>query len=297
MRVVRKSSVVGHSQSNQRTRDPSARRAVRSGAILALLPLSLTIFAQGAQAQTNLVVNGTFSQAVIGGVTTVAQSAEFGSTNNGFTPVQQLVGWSTAGYNFVFLPNTDGSTGTNGQDGNVSFWGPSGTNKGTNASVLPLSSPTGGNLIGADGAFEISAITQTISGLTVGKTYAVSFAWAGAQQFSFTGPTTDQWTVSLGTVSPTNRAQSTTVLSLPTEGASAWMNQTFDFVANSSSEVLSFLSTGTPAGQPPFTLLANVSMTQVPEPASLTIIATGLVGLAAAARRHRRSSGPAAATT
>ncbi|HEX4367212.1 MAG TPA: PEP-CTERM sorting domain-containing protein [Rhodopila sp.] len=271
---------------------PAAERVIFRGlAVMALAFLTPAALSSAARAQ-NLVVNGTFSQAVIGGVTQAAQAAEFGTTNNGFTPTQTLVGWTTAGYNFVYLPNTADTTGATGQ-ATVKLWGPD--NSGTNAALLPLCAPTtgtctstSGNYVAADGAYEVSAISQTINGLVAGQAYAVSFAWAGAQQSGFTGPTTDKWTVSLGTVSPTNPAQTTTVVSLLSEGASTWMNQTFDFVATGSSELLSFITTGTPTGQPPFALLANVSVTKVPEPASLTLVATGLTGMAAIARRRRK---------
>lgn len=254
----------------------------RGAAILGLPLLSVSALAPVALAQAPNFVNGNFSQAYIGSATTAtaAESSEFGSTNNGFTPAQTLVGWTTGGYNFVFLPNTADTTGSVGQYAALTLWGPA--NGGTNAAALPLSSPTGGDYIGADGAFEVSAITQTITGLVVGDTYAVSFAWAGAQQASFTGPTTDEWTVSLGATSHT-----TPVVSLLTEGASAWMTQTFDYVATSSSEVLSFLATGTPSGQPPFALLANVTVTNIPEPASGALLAAGLVGIAVCVRRGR----------
>jgi len=284
--------VLDQTRTNNRNRDlpATACSVLPSAAILVMPFLSLSVFVAAAQAQTNLVQNGTFSQAVIGGTTQAAKSAEFGSPNNGFTPAQTLVGWTTAGYNFVFLPGTADTTGATGQ-ATVKLWGPA--NNGTNAAALPLSSPTGGNYIAADGAYEISAIKQTINGLTAGKAYAVSFAWAGAQQSGFTGPTTDEWTVTLGTASASNPSQKTSLLSLPTEGASAWVNQTFDFVATSSSEVLSFLATGTPTGQPPFALLANVSMTAVPEPATWAMMLTGLAGLIGIAPMRRA---PATAT-
>jgi hypothetical protein len=250
----------------------------------ALSALGLTIAGHSAKAQ-NLVQNGTFSQALIGGAPAAALGAEFGDPNNGFTPAQQLAGWTTAGYNFVFLPGTVDTSGSTGQYTPLKLWGPN--NGGTNAALLPQASPTGGNYVGADGAFEVSAITQTVTGLHVGQKVAVSFAWAGAQQSGFTGPTTDQWTVSLGTVGTANPSQSTSVVSLQTEGATAWMNQTFTFVATSSSELLSFIATGKPAGQPPFALLANVSVTNVPEPASLLVILSGIVGMVGFARRRQ----------
>jgi hypothetical protein len=56
--------------------------------------------------------------------------------------------WTTAGYNFVFLPNTADTSGATGQYNTITLWGPD--NQGTNAAALPLSSPTGGNYIAAD---------------------------------------------------------------------------------------------------------------------------------------------------
>ena len=71
------------------------------------------------------------------------------------------------------------------------------------------------------------------------------------------------------------------------KGFSGWMTETFDYVATSSTEVLSFLASGSPAGQPPFALLANVSMTQVPEPATWALMLTGLAALAGIVRGRR----------
>ena len=113
----------------------------------------------------------------------------------------------------------------------------------------------------------------------------MSFAWAGAQQTGFTGATTEQWLVTLGT-----STQNTNVVSMPSTGFSGWMNQTFNYVATSSSEVLSFLANGTPTGVPPFALLTNVSVTKVPEPASATLMITAVAGLIGIARRRRASA-------
>jgi hypothetical protein len=266
----------------------TVRATMRGAAILALSWLSLSALVPAAQAQTPGFVNGNFSKTTSGGA---PAAAEFGSTNNAFTPTQQLQGWTTAGYNFVFLPNTADTTGATGQ-ATVKLWGPG--NSGLNAALLPLCAPqtgacsaSSGNYVGADGAYEISAINQTVTNLSVGERVAVSFAWAGAQQSGFTGPTTDEWTVSLGTVSASNPSQTTNLLSLPNEGASGWVNQTFTFIATSSSEVLSFLATGTPTGQPPFALLAAVSVTNVPEPASWALMLTGVAGLIGITRRRR----------
>ena len=57
------------------------------------------------------------------------------------------------------------------------------------------------------------------------------------------------------------------------------------FTATGSSELLSFLSVGTPTGLPPIATLDGVSLTLVPEPAALGLLGVGLVGLVAVRRR------------
>jgi hypothetical protein len=110
-------------------------------------------------------------------------------------------GWSISG-GYTFLFNAQGSTtsgtsadnnGAFGQYGNLYLWGP-----GTGVSNGLTTSPTGGAFIAQDSAFQSAAITQSISGLTVGQTYELSFDWAAAQQSGFNGPSFDQWQVSLG---------------------------------------------------------------------------------------------------
>jgi hypothetical protein len=273
----------GHLISGGRLAAPRARgQRIGISAVLALL---LVGFGHAAVAQTNLVQNPSF--AITGGSDGTSEQigSGCGTSCNGLGTV---AGWSTSGYNFVYLQSTSDSVGATGVDGNVQLWGPN--NNGGTPNGLPTSSPTGGNFIAADGAYEVSAITQTISGLVVGQAVAVSFVWSGAQQYTFTGPTTDQWTVDLGS-SP---SQSTSILSLPNHGSAGWISQTFYFVPTNTSELLSFLATGTPSGQPPFALLASVSVTTVPEPASLVLLLSAIAGLVVFARY--RGSRVAAAT-
>jgi len=225
---------------------------------------------------TNLVTNGDFE------LTTLPGSAEFGARY----PSNQLTGWTTNGYNFVFASGAaDDGTGAAGEYNNLQLWGPgNGSNNG-----LPASSPTGGNYVGADGAYAVGAISQTINGLNAGQKYDVSFWWAGAQQYGFNGANTEQWQVSLG-----NESQSTAVLSNADHGFTGWRQETFTFTATGSSELLSFLAHGTPEGVPPFSLLDGVKLEAqgaVPEPASWALMILGFGASGVAMRRRKISFG------
>jgi len=220
-----------------------------------------------------LVVNGGFEN------TSLTASYEMNTTN--------VTGWSTTGYNFLYRSGTATSSGayTPQWKQQIKLWD---TNASGVSNGFPASSPDGGNFIAADGAYEVAPITQTINGLAIGGRYNVSFYWAGAQQTGYTGVTTEQWKVSLG-----KTTQSTAVATNPSRGFTGWLFQTFTYTATSASEVLSFMAVGTPAGQPPFSLLDGVSMnaalavTAVPEPASWTMLLLGLVSVGSVKLRRR----------
>ena len=225
----------------------------------------LTCFAAHAT-PVNLVTNGDFETLTKG----------VGQINGTYTTA---TGWTSSGYNFVFNGGNADTVGAKGQSGTVKLWGGNGLTY----------SPAGGNFLGADGAYLVGAITQNITGLTVGQKYDLSFYWAGAQQSGFSGETTENWTVKLG-----NQSFTTATVTDPSHGFTGWMQQTFTYTATSTSEILSFLATGTPSGEPPFSLLDGVKLTaaDVPEPSSTALFLGGLVLLVAATRLRRR--GPAA---
>lgn len=229
-----------------------------------------------AQAAGNLVVNGDFSDLKN------QTSSAFGT----LYPDQVIAGWNTTGYNFVFLPGAAVAGGAAGPSGTLKLWGVGdGSANGFTGTV-----PGGGNFIGADGAYSVGPITQTLTGLVVDGKVGVSFTWAGAQQTGFNGATTEDWQVSLG-----NSTQTTTPVSIVNHGFSGWVTTTFEFVATSSTEVLSFLAQGTPNGEPPFSLLADVSaMNEVADPAPLpalagTPIGAGVLAMATLLRNRRRN--------
>ncbi len=215
----------------------------------------------GLAAKADLITNGSFESATNG-------YGQLGYNTN-------ITGWTTNGYNFLF----PGSGGTvSGSAGSLSLWG-----GGVNGGPVLGPSPDGGNYIGADGAFEVGAISQTITGLTAGTDYTVGFYWAGAQQSGYTGITTEQWLVSLG-----NQQLATNVVTDASHGFTGWQQTSFTFEATGSSETLSFLAQGTPTGEPPFSLLDGVTMVQAPEPASMSLLGAGLAGLAFVRRRKQK---------
>jgi hypothetical protein len=250
-------------------------RAFRKTVRIGFSAISLLAFAISAQAN-NLIVNGSFES-----ITTGPNGP--GQFDDSF-PYTLVPGWDSTGYNFIFGPGSADTTGswTSEFNASLTLWGP---NNGSN-NGLPATSPDGGNFLAADGAYQIGAVTQTISGLTIGDSYALSFYWAGAQQNGFDGPNTEQWAVSFG-----SQEQDTVVLNNADHGFTGWQFQTFTFTADNTSDLLSFLAVGTPNGVPPFSLLDGVTLndtSSTPEPGTVILVVGGLMA-ALGARRLKRS--------
>ncbi len=263
-------------------------------------------------ATADLILDGTFKTLTNqAGDPTTYTYGQWGTAdpNNAVTKnnVIKIANWDTAGYNFVFSGATAAAgTQTNGANTGIANQAPgqynnsagygttylygsgNGTTNSGNGGLKDFTpNPTTqftGNFIAADGAFETAAISQTVNGLVAGKVYQLTFWWGGAQEqgTGFIQPTTEKWTVSLGSQSFT-----TNTVSVANKDFSGWMKQTFNYTATSTSEVLSFLAGGTPDGQPPFVLLGGVSMIQVPEPSTWAALLS-LVGGAWGGRIIRR---------
>ena len=226
---------------------PGSLRAALVAAGLVMAPL----------AQANLVLNGSFEN------TTATQTdyfigkvANWGNSNIGEAIV--LPSWYTLGYLFP-------GVGV--------------------AGALPQSSPDGGNFVFSDGDFMNSAITQTLTGLTPGATYAISF-WEGliedTEIFTTPGPVSGHWLVSLGSNSANGALMTGNGI---TQTFTNWQQETLYLKANSSTEVLSFLSVG--AGDPPLVLLDGVNVTELPEPATLGLTLAAVLAGGTVYRRRR----------
>jgi len=248
---------------------------------LTRLPLAALVAATlgcGAAHAAGLITNGSFEASSFSGNT----QFNAGFAGNGVT------GWV----------NPD----TNGQ-GSLTFYYDSATattQNAVNAFGDPLAilrpgitetftaSPDGGKFVAFDSDPGYAGkLQQSISGLTPGSLYALSFYWAAGQLQNRTGATFDAFQVTFG-----SQTLSTPTINVPSEDFRHWRSETLTFTATSATQLLSFLAVGGPGGLPPVALLDGVSLnalppSTVPEPASLGLIGLGIAGLGAVGLRRR----------
>lgn len=147
-----------------------------------------------------------------------------------------------------------------------------------------LAVPNGNNyfLAESDGNYS-PVLSQTITGLTAGTTYSISFWQAAIEDASvaITSASPIDWVVSFGGATvASNTTKTSQGMTFLAGGDQAWQQQTLTFTVASGvvSSVLTFMAQGGAAAGPPAALLDNITITQVPEPASVSILALGVLG-------------------
>lgn len=172
-----------------------------------------------------------------------------------------------------------------------------------------LAIPGGYNLVEADGNPDYeSGFNYSLSGLTIGTTYTLSFYQAASQQTGFTGNTTEQWIVSLGTdgltdtvsggfgtyhnADPSASIVATTLMNTPSHGMTDWNYVTVSLTADATTDLLSFLAwgdNGNTVNLPPMVFLTGVNSPAglaTPEPGSIVLFGSVLLGVGAIIRRR-----------
>jgi hypothetical protein len=223
---------------------------------------------------TNLITNGDFTDLTNG----------LGQITDGEN-VTSAVGWTTTGYNMVM---NQAGTSVNTQYGGFTLWDHA------NGGVSDWSGLTKsgvGNFLAMDADYDTARVSQTVSGLTVGDTYDLTFNYGFAQQreldgSGFNGATTQNLEVFVGDANAP--AWTSATENLANHDFSGWSSETLTFTATASSEVVSFLAAGSPQ-VPPFTLVSDVSLIEsAPELSTWAMMALGFAGLGYAGFRSAR---------
>jgi hypothetical protein len=263
------------------------------------LPLAAALLGLQASARANLLTNGDFSQ------TNLSTAGAILGAGSG-----TITGWNLCTNVQPYICPSGASTPNNGAHGLAFLYTPGtqaaqltdtyGVNdfslaQGTAPNTIPNSSPAGGNWLIADGGTSNNlAFYQTLTNLTSGAKYILTFYTAAGQQLNTVGATTEDWEVFFGTAgtTPVYTVQSTPTINNPQQGFTPWSLVTMVFTANSTSQVLEFLSQGTPSGDPPMDFLAGVSLTQAatPEPSAIALMGVGMIGLVVVRRKFLKRS-------
>ncbi len=262
------------------------------------LMIAAAVLAMAGQAQAaNLIVNGEFSTNTLPALGIEARTglAYVGAEiDSHFLYDGAITGWSspsvapdhTNGYNLYFF---DGATATSGNA--VSRY--PGEDQHPNSNFTARAGGGAFVVLDADPTFT-SPLQQTVGGLTVGQSYLLSFWWAAGELSNRTGYQTSQLTGTFGgDAFATSTFFNSHPIGSPTQNLpgdfSGWHQVSFNFTAHTTSQVLSFLAVGSPAGNlPPVAFLDGVSLTRVPEPGVWALMLMGFAGLGVALRRRRR---------
>ena len=244
-----------------------------------LLALAFVNALWGAQ----FIQNGSFNTA------TYTVNSEFDTTFNPNNTKGSVSNWTSTGYAIYFINGTQTTVSAVGQ------WSNGGT-AGKEKLYAGVASQNGGNFIGLDADPTLgSTLSQTMTGLTVGSYYQVSFYWAAGQLQTRTGAQNEGIQVQVFDASNTLALNFTSqTVQNPAGGftgatSSTWFQVTQNFFATSTTETIKFIAKSTSTCLPPFVLIDGVSVvTTTPEPATWTLMGSGLALVAFAGSRRKR---------
>ncbi len=208
-------------------------------------------------ASANMITNGDFSSNAAAYTTYPGASVSPNPTN----PTDWNISYTANGV-------TGGNAGINGTD--TGFYSSQG------APFAPSSTNGVQDFLFMQGAADIPSVSQTVA-TTAGQTYTLSYAGAARG-----GETSDVLVVIL--TDATNSNQITTQIPAITD--TGFNVFTLNFIAPSASTQVEFLN-NTPNTIGGTVDVANVSLTPVPEPAALGILAVGGLGLVLIARKRQ----------
>ena len=253
-----------------------------------IIAMVLALFST-ARSQAGLISNGDFSQftssAPGGGPTQINNTSTGGYASlKDWTVGTTLGSPNTVLNSYAFITQTTGPNAYTfyypAQSGTIGLWS------------NPGATPSGQQYaVTLDGYQKAATLSQTLTGLTAGASYQVTFDWAAVQYTTATGNYTEQFKVSFG-----GSSQTTALQTISNKGHSNWISESFTFTADATSDTLTFLSLGTPSGVPPVGILSNVNVVAtapVPEPSTMLMLGLGGVCIAGIRLRRNRLAGAA----
>ena len=224
--------------------------------------------ATAASAAVNLVQNGDFN----------APGADTPILLNGFSTF--ITGWTSTDTYTAYIPAGQ----TPDQTWECCLLGSAGPGYAIKNGLVGPPSGDASVVLDGDPNYNNAGLYQKIGGLQSGKAYTLSFWYAGSQEYSVGGPTTQWFQVSLG-----DQAWDSPTMDVPSQGFFPWTKFSATFTWDGIGDTLTFLAIGSPSGEPPFPMLADVSLTAaVPELSLWAMIVAGFAGLGFVARARSK---------